>query len=187
MADQVQLENRAGHKCELCESTDILSSVSLKDDKKLESAVCVCGYCKTQVKSADYSDLNHWRCLNNSMWSEHSSVKVLSYRILNALKGESWASDLLEQIYLDEEEMIWAKEGIAESSSSVIIKDSNGAVLSEGDSVTLIKDLVVKGANFTAKRGTMVRNISLTDDPKYIEGKVNGTHIVIIAEFVKKQ
>jgi protein PhnA len=187
MTDQVQLENRAGHKCELCESTDILSSVALKDDKSIDSAVCVCNHCKTQVEASEYTDLNHWRCLNNSMWSEHSAVKVLSYRILNALKAESWASDLLEQIYLEEDDLNWAKEGIVENTSSVIIKDSNGAVLSEGDSVTLIKDLVVKGANFTAKRGTMVRNISLTDDPKYIEGKVNGSHIVIIADFVKKQ
>lgn len=191
MADQKQLENRAGHKCELCESTDLLASVSLNDennsDKSLDSAVCVCHHCKAQIESNEYIDLNHWRCLNNSMWSEHSSVKVLSYRILHALSAESWASELLEQIYLTDEELVWAKEGITEKANSVIIKDSNGALLSAGDSVTLIKDLVVKGANFTAKRGTMVRNISLTDDPKYIEGKINGSHIVIVANFVKKQ
>jgi protein PhnA len=186
MTDQVQLENRAGHKCELCESTDILSFVALKDDKSVDSAVCVCELCKTQVESADYTDLNHWRCLNNSMWSEHSVVKVLSYRILHALKSESWASDLLEQIYLEEDEMVWAKEGIVENTSSVVIKDNNGAVLAEGDSVTLIKDLVVKGANFTAKRGTMVKGIRLSDNPLHIEGKVNGTKIVIISDFVKK-
>ena len=187
MTDQVQLENRAGHKCELCESTDILSFTALKEDKSIDSAVCVCGLCKSQIESKDYTDLNHWRCLNNSMWSEFPAVKVLSYRILHALKGESWASDLFEQIYLDEDELIWAKVGIIENNSNVIIKDSNGATLCEGDSVTLIKDLVVKGANFTAKRGTMVRNISLTDDPKFIEGKVNGSQIVIISAYVKKQ
>ena len=118
MTDQAQLENRAGHKCELCESTDILSSVSLKDDKSIESAVCVCGHCKTQIEDKNFSDLNHWRCLNNSMWSEFSSVKVLSYRILHALKSETWATDLFEQIYLDDEELIWAKEGIVEKLSA---------------------------------------------------------------------
>ncbi|MDD4885088.1 PhnA domain-containing protein, partial [Sulfuricurvum sp.] len=52
--------------------------------------------------------------------------------------------------------------------------------------VTLIKDLEVKGAGFTAKRGTIVKNIRLTDDPKYIEGKINGSTIVLVAAFMKK-
>ena len=65
--------------------------------------------------------------------------------------------------------------------------DSNGAVLEAGDTVTLIKDLNVKGANFTAKRGTAVRGISLVaDNPEHIEGKVNGQQIVILTKFVKK-
>jgi protein PhnA len=46
--------------------------------------------------------------------------------------------------------------------------------------------LVVKGANFTAKRGTTVKNISLTDNPEHIEGKVNGTRIVLLSKFLKK-
>ncbi|GAA4271791.1 hypothetical protein GCM10022258_10850 [Aquimarina gracilis] len=65
--------------------------------------------------------------------------------------------------------------------------DSNGALLQAGDNVVLIKDLNVKGANFTAKRGTAVRNISLAhDNPEHIEGRVNGQHIVILTKFVKK-
>ncbi len=66
-------------------------------------------------------------------------------------------------------------------------KDSNGALLSDGDSVTLIKDLKVKGANTTLKRGTMVRNIRLTFNPDEIEcnaEKVKG--LVLRTEFVKK-
>ena len=185
MSLQQKLEQRSNNQCELCESTDSLSYISLRDEN-LEECVCICGKCAEEIKSEEYKDINHWRCLNGSMWSEHSAVKVLSYRILHALKSESWANELLEQIYLEEEELAWAKEGIKEE-SDVVIKDSNGAVLSQGDSVTLIKDLVVKGANFTAKRGTMVKNISLTDDPKFIEGKVNGSQIVIISAFVKKQ
>jgi protein PhnA len=187
MSLQTELENRAGHICEICESKDLLTNISLKEQSSLDQSVCVCLKCKAAIDSKDYNDHNHFRCLNNSMWSEHSAVKVLTYRILHSLSTETWATDLLEQIYLTEDELEWAKEGIEAQSFGAVIKDSNGAVLSEGDSVTLIKDLVVKGANFTAKRGTMVRNISLTDDPKFIEGKVNGSHIVIIAQFVKKQ
>jgi protein PhnA len=53
--------------------------------------------------------------------------------------------------------------------------------------VTLTKDLTVKGANFTAKRGTAVRNISLVfDNEGQIEGRVNGQRIVILTKFVKK-
>ncbi|WP_372653863.1 PhnA domain-containing protein, partial [Draconibacterium sp.] len=51
----------------------------------------------------------------------------------------------------------------------------------------MIKDLNVKGGGFTAKRGTAVRNISLVhDNPEHIEGKVNGQHIVILTQYVKK-
>ena len=66
-------------------------------------------------------------------------------------------------------------------------KDSNGTVLANGDTVTLIKDLPVKGAGFTAKRGTAVRNISLVpDNAGHIEGRVEGQRIVILTQFVKK-
>lgn len=105
--------------------------------------------------------------------------------MLNRLKSEGWAQDLLDMLYLDDELMRWAKAA-GENDTDEPTLDSNGAALQAGDSVTLIKDLVVKGANFTAKRGTPVRNISLTNNPEHIEGKVNGTRIVIIADYVKK-
>jgi protein PhnA len=73
-----------------------------------------------------------------------------------------------------------------ESDERVKTVDSNGTELLEGDSVTLIKDLDVKGANFTAKRGTMVKNIHLTDNPEHIEGKVNKQSIVLKTCFLKK-
>ena len=66
-------------------------------------------------------------------------------------------------------------------------RDSNGAILKDGDSVTLIKDLKVKGTSTTLKRGTMVKNIRLTDDPDLIEcnaDKVKG--LVLRTEFLKK-
>ena len=67
------------------------------------------------------------------------------------------------------------------------VKDSNGTPLVEGDSVTLIKDLKVKGANVTLKRGTLIKGIHLTDNPDEIEGrheKVKG--LVLRTEFLKK-
>jgi len=92
-------------------------------------------------------------------------------------------------LYLDDETLKWAKSGLDEGEveEKVVHIDSNGSELSAGDTVVLIKDLNVKGANFTAKRGTAVRNISLVhDDAGQIEGRVSGQHIVILTQFVKK-
>lgn len=66
------------------------------------------------------------------------------------------------------------------------IKDSNGTILSEGDSVKLIKDLKVKGSSITLKRGTVVKNIKLTDDEKEIDCRIDGSNIVLKTEFLKK-
>lgn len=66
------------------------------------------------------------------------------------------------------------------------IRDSNGNILSEGDSVTLIKDLKVRGSSSVIKRGTVVKNIRLTDDEGEVEGKVEKTVMVLKTEFLKK-
>jgi protein PhnA len=68
----------------------------------------------------------------------------------------------------------------------VEVKDSNGNVLSEGDSVTVIKDLKVRGTSSVIKRGTLVKNIKLTNDENEIEGKVEKTVIVLKVSFLKK-
>ena len=66
-------------------------------------------------------------------------------------------------------------------------KDANGNLLSDGDTVVLIKDLKVKGSSLVAKQGTAVRRISLDhENAKYIEGKLGPTQIVIITDYVKK-
>lgn len=66
-------------------------------------------------------------------------------------------------------------------------RDSNGALLADGDNVTLIKDLKVKGANVTLKRGTLVKGIRLTGDPEEIDCRVDKVKgLVLRTEFVKK-
>jgi len=67
------------------------------------------------------------------------------------------------------------------------VRDSNGTALKDGDSVTLVKDLKVKGTSVTLKRGILVKNIRLTDDPGEIEcnaDKVKG--LVLKTEFLKR-
>jgi protein PhnA len=67
-----------------------------------------------------------------------------------------------------------------------ITKDSNGAILNEGNTVFVIKDLKIKGSSSVIKRGTVVKNIRLTDNDKEIEGRVERTVIVLNTEFLKK-
>ena len=65
-------------------------------------------------------------------------------------------------------------------------KDSNGTLLAEGDSVTLIKDLKVKGSSLTLKRGTVVKNTRLTNSAAEIEGRAGGSTMVLKTEFLEK-
>ena len=66
------------------------------------------------------------------------------------------------------------------------VKDSNGSVLADGDTVTLIKDLKVKGSSLVLKRGTTVKKIKLTDDANEVDCRINGSGIVLRTEFLKK-
>ncbi len=186
-----ELYRRSASKCELSGATEDLKiyAVSKSPNTGLESHILISQTCLEQIEDPSIIDPNHWRCLNESMWSEVPAVQVMAWRMLNRLKNEGWPQDLLEMLYLDDETLAWAKaDGDGEEDSDAIQHiDANGAPLKAGDTVVLIKDLDVKGANFTAKRGTTVRNISLVhNNPEHIEGRVNGQHIVILTKYVKK-
>lgn len=66
-------------------------------------------------------------------------------------------------------------------------KDSNGTILTDGDSVLIIKTLKVKGSSNNLDRGTLVKNIRLTDNTEEVEARVNGSIIVLKACFLKKK
>lgn len=178
------LAQRSNHQCELCGATDNLAVLNLGDNSA-EQSLYLCETCRTQIANPASLDANHFRCLSDVMWSQTPAVQAISYRLLQAL-GEM---DLVDMMYLDDATKALADSIIlanASAEKAVVQRDSNGTILNQGDTVTLIKDLEVKGANFTAKRGTIVKNIHLTDDPRYIEGKINGTQIVLVAEYMKK-
>ncbi|MBP9153113.1 MAG: PhnA domain-containing protein [Flavobacteriales bacterium] len=181
---------RSGSKCELCGSENDLQFyvVPPKSAGNAAHAIHACGTCFEQLNDAEKVDANHWRCLNDSMWSTVPAVQVVAYRMLNQLKSEGWPQDLLDMMYMEEDTATWAKEGMADESDEAIIhRDANGIVLSYGDSVVLIKDLNVKGTSMVAKRGEAVRNITLVhDNAEQIEGRVNGQMIVILTQYVKK-
>lgn len=175
MSISKELIERSGNKCELCASEENLSTIAVypKDDE-----IVVCETCKSQIESGEL-DSNHFNCLNDSMWSETPAVKVLSYKLLKKLG----MNDLLDMMYLEGDEQTWAD---TEPEATEILKDSNGNILQAGDTVTIIKDLDVKGANFTAKRGTVVKNIRMCNVAGHVEGKVNGSSIYLKVEFLKK-
>ena len=185
------LQNRSGNQCELCGATEDLKvyEVPPVSTGGVDGSLLACATCLGQIEDPESMDSNHWRCLNDSMWSEHDAVKVVAWRMLNRLKSEGWPQDLLDMMYLDDEVLAWAKatgEG-QDVADMVVHRDSNGVVLENGDNVVLIKDLKVKGSSMVAKQGTAVRRISLDrENAEYIEGKVDGQQIVILTKYVKK-
>lgn len=182
-----KLKDRSGSKCELCGNEHDLQvfNVAPNETESLEQSILACKTCVDQIENPENMDATHWHCLNDSMWNENLPVQIVAWRMHARLKN----IDMLDMMYLDEEALEWAKatgEG-EEDEGKIIHKDSNGNILQDGDSVVLIKDLDVKGANFTAKRGAAVHNIKLVwDNAEHIEGRVENQHIVILTQYVKK-
>ena len=191
MSTEQALQARSESQCELCGATEGLGvyEVPPSSNGSADQCALICATCREQIENPEKVDAQHWRCLNESMWSQIPAVQVLAWRMLKRLSTEGWAQGLLDMLFLDEDTQAWAQatgEG-AGNEEGVRHVDSNGTLLETGDTVTLIKDLNVKGANFTAKRGTVVRGISLVaDNPEQIEARVSGQQIVILTKFVKK-
>ena len=187
-----KLHLRSGSKCELCTSINDLSTYQVPPiaTGTIGDNILICSTCKDQIENPDSIDANHWRCLNDSMWSEVKAVQIMAWRMLHRLRSEGWPQDLIDMLYFDDETLAWAQatgEGQEENENKIVHRDVNGAVLESGDAVVLIKDLPVKGSSMIAKRGTAVRRISVDrDNAEYIEGKVDGIQIVIITKYVKK-
>jgi protein PhnA len=182
-----RLKDRSSSKCEISGSEEnlVVYLVEPKTEDVPENCILITKTLKDQIENPDTTNANDWRGLSDSMWNENLPVQIVSWRLLARIKNH----DLLDMMYLDEEALEWAKatgEGEDEE-GKVVHKDSNGNLLFDGDSVVLIKDLDVKGANFTAKRGAAVHNIKVVwDNAEQIEGRVEGQHIVILTQYVKK-
>jgi len=192
MSFERELRKRSNESCELCGNTEHLVIYEVKPFSKkatLKESIYACQTCTTQIEDKEQMEANHWRCLNDSMWSEYPAIQVIAWRMLSRLRKDSWPQDLLDMLYLEEETLEWAKatgEGEDEE-GKIIHRDSNGVIIKAGDSVVLIKDLPVKGSSMVAKRGTAVRRVSLDhENEAYIEGKVDGQQIVIVTKYVKK-
>lgn len=182
-----RLKDRSGSVCEISGSDEnlVIYLVEPKTENIPDNCILITKSLKEQIENKDLMNPNDWRGLSDSMWNENLPVQIVSWRMLARLKNY----DLLDMMYLDEEALEWAKATgeDEDEEGKVVHKDSNGNILQDGDSVVLIKDLDVKGANFTAKRGAAVHNIKVVwDNAEQIEGRVEGQHIVILTQYVKK-
>jgi len=186
---ETTVRERANDSCELCSETGVLELYELSPPREGPGGVVLlCEPCRAQLSADVDIDPEHFRyCLQGTIWSEVPAVQVLTWRLLQLI-DTSWSREILDGAYLSDDVLEWAKEGleVEPDDDRPPAFDSNGAQLADGDAVTLIKDLDVKGANFTAKRGTLVKGIRLTQDPDLIEGKVNKIAIMLRTEFLKK-
>lgn len=186
------LKTRSNGHCELCNSEAPLNIYDVPP-AALNIAgreIYICNKCLAQVEKKEELDPAHWNCLTTAMWSEVVPVQVVSWRMLNRLRHESWAAEQIDMMYFDEETLAWAKAtGDHEGDAAVDLhKDANGAVLNNGDSVVLTKTLDVKGSTLKAAIGTVVKNIRLVpDNTDQIEGKIEGQTIVILTKYLRKQ
>ncbi|MFM2306270.1 MAG: hypothetical protein RLZZ367_939 [Bacteroidota bacterium] len=191
MSLETTLRNRAGNKCELCKAEDNLTvyDVPPHPEQREEDSILVCAKCLAQLNKKEELDPAHWACLTDSQWSEVPAVQVVSWRMLNRLRDNSWATDAIDLMYFDEPTLAWAKAtGDHENSSAVELhRDCNGNQLFDGDTVVLIKTLDVKGSTLNAKLGTVVKGIRLVpDNTEQIEGKIEGQTIVILTKYLRK-
>ncbi|WP_219225756.1 PhnA domain-containing protein [Pedobacter antarcticus] len=187
-----QIQQRSENKCELCESVESLRlyEVPPVNGSTADNTIMICSKCEAQLEKKEELDSKHWLCLSGSMWSEVPAVQIVSWRMLNRLRNESWAIDNLDMMYLDDELLAWAKStGDHENDTTIDFhKDANGNILQTGDSVVLTRSLDVKGSTLNAKMGTVVKNIRIVEDnTDQIEGKVEGQLIVILTKYVRKQ
>jgi len=178
------LRERSNGTCELCTSEDasMAFAVSPKNNDAIENEVAICNTCAAAMEDA--AAAMHWHCLAGSIWNAEPSVQALSYRLLYKHKDQEWAAEIINGVELDEAVSNWA---LSAFEVKAVHRDSNGTELQHGDTVVLTQGLNVKGANFMAPKGTIVRKIRLVaDNHEQIEGKINEQTIVILTKYVRR-
>ena len=187
-----KLKERSGNLCELTGVAENLVAYEVPPTGSgtLENTILVAENIVDQLNGSEPLDGSFWQQhLPTSMWSEVPAVQITAWRLLNRLKQESWASEHLDMLYLDDEMLAWAKSGadVDEVTEEDKHRDANGAILENGDSVVLTKSRDVKGSSLNARIGTVVKNIRLVpENTEQIEGKIEGQQIVILTKFVRK-
>jgi protein PhnA len=99
------LFTRANNQCEICKSKNSLNPFEVQPRNE---EVLLCDFCIAQITNTSKIDENHFHCLNDTMWSEIDAIKVLTYRLFKAMNK----TDMLEEMYLDDDVRIWAEGDI---------------------------------------------------------------------------
>lgn len=178
------LKERCQGMCELCSAEEAVTAytVSPKDDDAIANQVALCNTCHTAL-SAGKNNV-HWQCLAGSIYNTEPSVQALTYRILHEHSDEEWAKDIMQSVELEEQVVDWALSAFQKKEAHL---DAFGNELQSGDNVVLTQVLNVKGTNFMAPKGTVVKRIKLVpDNTEQIEGKINEQTIVILTKYVRK-
>src|SRR5689334_21326649 len=132
-----KLRERSGGACELCGNTNNLQVYAVPPvSTDVDKNILICHTCLVQILDPGKMDVNHWRCLNTSMWSTVPVVQVMAWRVLHELRYDGWPQDLLDMLYLDDKTLAWAKATVGDDSvvdEAIIHKDVNGTVLQTGD------------------------------------------------------
>lgn len=109
------LVRRCSSHCELCNAHGVKLGIfevpPVTQEANFEQCIMICEQCSEQIERPKLRDLNHWRCLNHSIWSEVPAVKVMAVAMLEKIaQQERWAVELLEQVYLTPEEQTWLEQ-----------------------------------------------------------------------------
>lgn len=178
------LKERCQGLCELCSSEEAVNAyaVSPMNNDAITNEVALCNTCLNTLSKG--KDNVHWQCLAGSIYNPEPSVQALTYRILYQHSDEEWAKDIMQSVELSEKVIDWALSAFQQKE---VHRDAFGNELQSGDNVVLTQVLNVKGTNFMAPKGTVVKRIRLVpDNVEQIEGKINEQTIVILTKFVKK-
>ena len=108
------LVRRSRSHCELCEKNGVrleaYELLPLPEEPMIDDCIFICDGCRKQINVPKKMIPSYWRSLNNAVWSEVPAVQVMSVRLLKRLanRGEIWAEELLEHVYLEPELEAWA-------------------------------------------------------------------------------
>ncbi len=102
------LVRRSGSSCELCGNSGIKLAIyelpPVPKDPDYDRCLFICEQCRTLLENPKIVNADHWRCLNNTMWSETAVIQAISIRMLKKIATQNhWAEELLDQVYLDPE------------------------------------------------------------------------------------
>ena len=113
------LIRRCSAHCELCDAHGVKLSIfevpPITSEPDFSHCLMVCETCSEQLEKPKTRDPNHWRCLNHSVWSSVPAVKITAVAMLQHIANmEPWAAELLEQVYLEPEEVEWLNHDVLE-------------------------------------------------------------------------